>query len=429
MKLPNTHPKRRKGQFRGRVGILSLGCPRNIVDSEGILGRLHLKGYSIVDLDKADIAVLNTCAFIEDAKKESIDAILDLIELKRQGRLKKIIVYGCLSQRYKDTLPREFPEIDAFVGTLPLNNESIDYPITARHYAYLKICEGCVHRCSYCVIPRLKKRFTSLNIESAVNKARGIDKRGVSELNIIGQDITGYGLDIYGKKKLPELLIRILSGTKNIKWIRLLYLYPGPIVEEVARIIKDEPRLCKYIDLPIQHINDRILKLMNRGITKSGILRLIERIRKIIPGAAIRSSVIVGFPSETDREFGELIKFIEDIKFERLGAFIYSREELTPAFNFKGQVAAKLKKERFNAVMLKQQEISAHINERFIGKDIDVIIDESEEGGYLARSRFDAPEVDGTVFVKSKDMLKPGDVARARITDTLEYDLVGEVQS
>jgi len=376
---------------KGRVGILSLGCPRNIVDSESILGRLHLKGHPVVDLDKADIAIVNTCAFIEDAKKESIDAILDLIELKKQGRVKKIIVYGCLSQRYKDALLREFPEVDAFVGTLSLDGEPIDYPITARHYAYLKICEGCVHKCSYCVIPRLKGKFTSLNMDAAVNKAREIDKRGVAELNIIGQDITGYGLDIYHSRKLPVLLKRILSETKNISWIRLLYLYPGPIVEEVARIIRDEPRLCKYIDLPIQHINERILKLMNRGITKSGILRLIERVRKIVPGVAVRSSVIVGFPSETDEEFDELMRFIEDVRFERLGAFIYSREEDTAAFGFKGQVPVKIKNERFSAIMLKQQEISSRINERFIGSDIDVIIDEKEEEGYLARSRFDAP--------------------------------------
>lgn len=413
---------------KGKVGILSLGCPRNIADSENILGRLHLKGYAMADLDKADIAILNTCAFIEDAKKESIDAILDLIELKKEGRLKKIIVCGCLSQRYKDTLLKEFPEVDAFVGTLSLNSAPADYPITPRHYAYLKICEGCVHKCSYCVIPELKGKFKSLDMEAAADKAREIDKRGVAELNIIGQDITGYGLDIYGSRKLPALLKRILRETKDIKWIRLLYLYPGPIVEEIARIIKDEPRLCRYIDIPVQHINDRILKLMNRGITRSGILRLIEKVRRIIPDAAIRSSVIVGFPSETDGEFGELMRFIEDVEFERLGAFIYSREENTPAFALGGQVSVKVKNERFDAVMSRQQEISRSINERFIGRDIDVIIDEKEDGLYVARSRFDAPEVDGNVFVKAKNKLRPGEVVKVRITDTLEYDLVGEVR-
>ena len=325
---------------KNKIGILSLGCPRNLVDSESILGRLNLKGYNIVDIEEADVAVVNTCCFIEEAKRESIDAILDLVELKKEGRLKKIVVYGCLVQRYKDDLTKELPEVDTFVGCVSLNHAE-RFALIPSHYAYLKICEGCINNCSFCVIPKIKGKFTSLNINSILNKVDALDKDKVSEINIVGQDITGYGIDLYGAIKLDELLEKIIKRTRNIDWIRLLYLYPCRITDELLQLIKNSPKVCKYIDLPIQHINDRILKLMNRETKKIDILKLIEKIRKTIPSVALRTSIIVGFPSETDKEFKELLKFIEEIRFERLGAFIYSKEEGTAAYNFKKQIFPK----------------------------------------------------------------------------------------
>ncbi len=412
---------------KAKVGILSLGCPRNLVDSESILGRINLKGYSIVDMDKADIAIVNTCAFIEDAKRESVDAILELIDLKKEGRLKKIIVYGCLAQRYGTQLAKKLPEVDAFVGSLSLNHSSHKFAIAPKHYAYLKICEGCVNNCSYCVIPKIKQAFSSLDEASVFEKVEALDKDKISELNIIGQDITGYGIDLYGNTKLAELLAKIAKRAKNIHWLRLLYLYPNRVSDELLKVIRDEKRICKYIDLPIQHINSRILKLMNRHTSNKSIISLVEKARKIIPDVAIRTSLIVGFPSETDKEFNELLKFVEDTKFERLGVFTYSREEDTKAFHLDKQVPQKIKTERFNAIMFAQQAVSRKVNSRFLGQEMEVLIEEKEGNSYLGRSQYDAPEVDGTVYVNSGKPLKIGDFVKVRITDTLEYDLVGEV--
>ncbi|MDD2751767.1 MAG: radical SAM protein, partial [Candidatus Omnitrophica bacterium] len=262
-----------------KVGILSLGCPRNLVDAENLLGRLKEKGCRVVDIENADTAILNTCCFIESAKKESIDAILDLVDLKKQGKIKRIILSGCLAQRYKESLFKEIPEIDAFIGTPSLNHSTSRFPLTKEHFAYLKICESCVNNCSYCIIPKIKGRFSSLDLETLLKKVSVLNQEKISELNIIGQDITGYGMDLYGKKILPQALKKILSKAKNIHWVRLLYLYPSKEVEELLQIIRDNPKVCKYIDLPIQHINNRILKLMRRKTGKNDILRLIEKIR------------------------------------------------------------------------------------------------------------------------------------------------------
>jgi len=422
--------------MRDKIGILSLGCPRNLVDSESILGGLALRGYPIVDIDKADVAIVNTCAFIEDAKTESIDAILDLIDLKKQGKLKKIIVYGCLAQRYKDKLHKELPEVDAFVGKTSLNHNLGTFRLTPKHYAYVKICEGCINNCSYCVIPKIKGKFTSLDIDSILAKIERLDENKVSEVNIIGQDITGYGLDLYGSTRLPELLKKIIKMSPNIGWLRLLYLYPSRICDELLELMKNEPKLCKYIDLPLQHINGRILKLMHRQTTKQDIIRIIDKIRTKIPNIAIRTSVIVGFPSETEKDFKELLGFIGDVRFERLGAFIYSREEGTQAYNFENQIPEKIKMERFDTLMIQQQNISQDVNKNFLGKTIDVLIDEKEEaahpalirrgGVYLGRSQYDAPEVDGLIYVDSKETLNVGEFVKVEITDTLEYDLVGK---
>ena len=412
--------------MKSKVGILSLGCPRNLVDSENIMGRLAHKGYSIVDIENADIAIVNTCAFIDEAKAESVEAILELIDLKKRGKLKKVLVYGCLSQRYKNELPRELSEIDAFVGKVSLESSLDRFGLTPKHYAYLKICEGCINNCSFCIIHKIKGKFCSVDMDSLIEKVGVLDKEGVSELNIIGQDISGYGLDLYGAKKLPELIKKISSHVKRIKWLRLLYLYPARVDTELLRLIKDDSKVCKYIDLPLQHINDRILKLMNRGITQKSILNLIAKIRKILPESAIRTSIIVGFPSETEDEFNQLLEFIRQTKFERLGAFIYSPEEGTAAYSFKKQIPEKIKRERFNALMSLQQEISAGNNSRLMGKTIDVIIDQKENDYYLGRSQYDAPEVDGVVYVNSRQNLSAGDIVKVKINDTLEYDLRGE---
>jgi ribosomal protein S12 methylthiotransferase len=416
-----------KKQNKEKIGILSLGCPRNLVDSESILSKLSLKGHPIVDISDADVAIVNTCAFIEDAKKESIDAILDLIDLKKEGKLKKLIVYGCLPARYKEQLRKELPEVDAFVGKISLNHDLKRFSLTPKHYAYLKICEGCINNCSYCIIPKIKGKFSSLDMSSVLEKVEGLDKEKISELNIIGQDISGYGKDIYGEHKLYELLSKIVKKANHIGWIRLLYLYPGRISDKLLDLIRDCPKVCKYIDLPIQHINDRILRLMHRSTTKKEIFSLIDKIRKKIPEVAIRTSLIVGFPSETESEFKELVDFIEEARFERLGAFIYSREEGTEAYNFKGQLSQKIKIERLNEIMLRQQKISQENNKKLLGKTIDVLIEEKQKDFYLGRSQYDAPEVDGLVYVKSRKPLGVAEFVKLKVTGTLEYDLIGEV--
>lgn len=412
--------------MNGKVGILSLGCPRNLVDSENILGRLNSKGYPIVDMEKADIALINTCAFIDDARRESIDAILDLVELKKRGKLKKIIVYGCLSQRYSVELKKEIPEVDAFIGKVSLNHEIKRFPMTPKHYVYLKICEGCINNCSFCAIPKIKGKFTSLDMDSILKRLESFNRDRVSELNIIGQDITGYGIDLPESAKLIKALERIVKKAKHIGWVRLLYLYPSRVTKELLKFIKDEPKICKYIDVPIQHINSRMLKLMNRNTSKADILKIIERARKIIPDVALRTSVITGFPSETEKEFKELLDFIEETKFERLGAFVYSREEDTAAYNMVKQIPDKVKQERLSKIMSLQQKISRGINEEFMGKAVEVLIDERKVNKYTGRSQYDAPEVDGVVYVNSKKALRPGDFVKVKITDTLEYDLVGD---
>lgn len=411
-----------------KIGIISLGCPRNLVDSQALLGRLNGKGYKIVDIKDADIGLVNTCSFIEDAKKESIDAILELSELKKQGRLKKIIVGGCLPQRYKEELLPYFKEVDAFAGRQELDdNNPKSYSLLPGHFAYLKISEGCNHPCSFCVIPKIKGRLKSRKMHSILQEVKRLDKEKKSELNIIGQDISHYGLDIYRRLRLAFLLKRLTANLKNIRWVRLLYLYPGHLTKELLDLIADQPRICKYIDLPIQHINSRILKLMRRESSKKKILQLLDGLRKRIPGVAVRTSLIVGFPGETDGEFEELLRFIKEYRFERLGVFKYSKEEATPAFAYPGQVPEKIKQERYDIIMRSQQEISRELNTRFLGKELEVLIDERVSyGNYLGRLSIDAPEVDGQVQVKSHKGLAPGEFVKVRVTDTSEYDIAGE---
>jgi ribosomal protein S12 methylthiotransferase len=422
-----------------KIGILSLGCARNLVDSEVIAGRLKRKGYQIIDLDsirdisdgkidKLQVALVNTCAFIKEAKEESIQTILDLIELKKEGRLKSIIVAGCLSQRYKKELIKELPEIDAYSGVLSLNHAQERFLFTPHHYAYVKICEGCINRCGFCAIPKIKQRFVSRSIESIIQEVRTLDNRNLAEINFIGQDISAYGWDLYGEFRLVKLIKLILENIGRINWLRLLYLSPERLSDDLIELVASNERIAKYIDLPIQHINKRILKLMGRNINSNEIYRLIDRIRKRIPGVALRTTLIVGFPSETERDFRQLLNFIQKVKFERLGLFMYSPEEGTRAYGFDGQISQRVKKERYNIVMSIQQEIARKINKQWQDKNLKVLIEEKyEDGLYIARSQYDAPEVDGLVYVRSKKKLPIGRFTDVKITDTLEYDLVGEL--
>lgn len=407
-----------------------MGCPRNLVDSESILGRMRAKGYKIVDIQDADIGLVNTCSFIDEAKKESVDTILDLVELKKAGRLKKIIVAGCLSQRYKAELVSHLPEVDAFVGRLefePESGASKKYSLTATHTGYLKISEGCNHSCSFCVIPKIKGRLKSRAIESIIEQVKRLDKEKKAEINIIGQDISMYGWDIDKRLGLGSVLGKIAAALNNVRWLRLLYLHPENLTPDLIRRIADEPKICKYVDLPLQHINQRILKAMQRPADKSKIIRVLSDLREKIPGVAIRTSLIVGFPGETNQEFKELVSFVKEQRFERLGVFRYSREEGTAAYNYPDQVPEKVKKERFNLIMGEQKVISEEINQGFLGKTLEVLIDEREPGGnYIGRLEIDAPEVDGSVYVRAEKSLKSGDFVKVKITDAYEYDLHGE---
>jgi ribosomal protein S12 methylthiotransferase len=438
-----------------KIGLISLGCARNLVDSELMLGELASCGYTITDrMEGVDVAIINTCGFIEDAKREAIDIIIQAASLKKEGKIRKLIVTGCLSQRYAKELKKDIPEIDALLGIDDFKNikkavaavlkdrsfVSINPPralyshkdprvlITPAHYAYIKIAEGCRNRCSYCAIYKIRGDFRSRPISSVLDEVRNLTEKGkISELNIIAQDTTSYGIDRYGKLKLPILLKKICS-LNRAHWIRLLYTHPRHFTDELIETIAAEPSICKYIDLPIQHISDRILKQMNRKVNRRQIELLISKIRKNIPGIALRTSLIIGFPGETEAEFESLLEFIEDVQFERLGAFIYSREEGTPACRFKDQISEPEKKRRFERLMRSQQKISARINERFVGRDIEVLIEEQDKQQrkrYIGRTEYDAPEVDGEVYVSSKRPLRVGEFVDVKITDTMEYDLVG----
>jgi len=409
--------------------IISLGCPRNLVDSECIASEFKNRGYAFQEQAiGADTLIINTCAFIEDAKKESIDIVLKAIDAKKDGSIKKVIVAGCLSERYSKELKGEFKGIDEFRGVLDFNGRfkrDIAARLTPAHYAYVKVSEGCRNRCTYCIIPYLKGPYKSRPIHSIIKEAQGLLQEGVKEIILVGQDISLYGIDLYGRKRLAELL-KGLQKVSGKAWIRLLYCHPANLGKDVIKVIQDSANICKYIDLPIEHISDKILRQMGRMTRKRDIVSLIKYIRKAMPEVALRTSFIVGFPGETERDFQGLLSFIRETKFERLGIFRYSREEGTPAASYKGQVPEKEKERRFNEAMLLQQKIACEINEGFKGRQVKVLIDEREGDHYIARTQYDAPEVDGAVYVKGKG-LKIGNFYNARITDTYECDLVGEV--
>lgn len=437
-----------------------------MVDSEVLMALLKKKGFSFTeDLKIARVFIINTCAFIESAKQESIDAILEAASFKEKGinSEKLLIVAGCLPQRYSQELKKEIPEIDGIFGSadfvkipdfisgskaLRLRSglrESIfvsktpsflyDHKfnrtfITPPHYAYIKLQEGCMNNCSYCVIPKLRGPYRSRDFDSIIKEAELLKKtRNIKEINLIGQDTTLYGIDRYGKVRLAGLLKKLAKIMKD-GWIRLLYTHPAHYSDELIDIISGENSICKYLDLPIQHIENRILKDMNRDTTKEQIICLIRKLRKKIPDLAIRTTVMVGFPGETEKEFEKLLTFIEDIKFERLGAFMYSREEGTKAYTFSRQLPEVIKEERYNRILKIQQDISKEKNTSYLGKIFKVLIDEETKKGhteFLGRTQMDAPEVDGTCYVKSDRHLRLGSFRHVKIVDTLEYDLVGEI--
>ncbi|MFH1798780.1 MAG: 30S ribosomal protein S12 methylthiotransferase RimO [Candidatus Omnitrophota bacterium] len=450
-----------------KVYLLSLGCSRNMVDSEVLLALLRKSHFQMIqNPEEADVAIVNTCGFIQDAKEESIEIILQLARMKSHGKPRAIIVCGCLAQRYSKDLTRQVKEIDAVFGTSDFVKipEMIDrissgekiHEVTNRprllcdhnysrdiftpaHYAYIKIQEGCSNRCSYCVIPDLRGPLRSRTVDSLVKEIKTLchsralchsresgNLTPIKELILIGQDTTSFGLD-RGKPALVELLRRISRLMKN-GWVRLLYTHPKRFTNELIDVIADTPNICKYVDLPIQHINDTILKRMNRKTTRAEIEGLIERLRKKIKNVTIRTSIITGFPGETSAKFKELVSFLEDVKFDRLGAFIYSREEGTRAGEFDGQVSKKVKNARFDEIMSLQREISREKNEQLLGKRLKVLIDEKDLSGtadFVGRSHMDAPEVDGVIYVKGK-RLKTGQFADVTITGATEYDLIGE---
>ena len=416
-----------------KISLINFGCARNLVDSQIILGELSKnKKNKIVDISKAEVAIINTCGFIEDAKKESLDAIVELVDLKKEGKLKKIVVAGCLAERYKGVIEEEFNDVDIVVGVQKLQKDKVvkQLRLTPKHFAYLKICESCYNKCSFCAIPGIKGEFRSRSIKSIIEEVKKLDKEGVKELNVIGQDITAYGIDIYKKKSLAKLLKAIVKETKSIKWIRLLYMYPIHITDDLLDVIASEDKICNYMDIPFQHISNKVLRKMNRNITKKQTIDLISKIRDKIPQVKLRTSFIVGFPQETNDEFKELVDFVKCQKFDKVGVFKYSHEEDTPAYELSGEISSKVKDNRFDKLMAAQLKVSKEIQERFIGRELMVLIDEShpeDKNVYVGRSEYDAPEVDGVVYVHTKNKLKEGDLVNVRITDSYEYDLLGDM--
>ena len=435
--------------------FVSLGCDKNLVDSETMIRMLQDKGYGITNEEsKADVAVVNSCCFIGDAKEESIETIIELGKLKENGNLKSLIVTGCLAQRYKDEILKELPEVDAILGTMSIESiadavesslkrkgymqfNDVNYlpknydrrAITSGTYmGYLKIAEGCNKRCTYCIIPSVRGSYRSIPIEDVVKQAVYLVENGVTELCLVAQETTLYGLDLYGKKSLP-LLLQKLSAIKDLKWIRLLYCYPEEITNELINEIKSNPKVFHYIDMPLQHSENSVLKRMGRATTKEEIKERIQYIRKEIPDIVLRTSLIAGFPGETKEDHDALLTFIDEMEFNRLGVFTYSPEEDTPAAGFEGQIDEGQKKIWREEIMELQQEISYDLNSAMVGKYLEVIVDGYvyKDDMYMCRSYMDAPDIDGMVFVHSDEELVSGDFIRVKITDFNEYDLIGEI--
>jgi len=436
-----------------KVAIVTLGCEKNLVDSEIMLGLIEKDGYEITDVkQEADVIIVNTCGFIDASKEESVNTILDIAEYKSTGKLKSLVVTGCLTQRYKELLMEEMPEIDGLVGTgdfdrivevikesmegkrpIYIGNPIFSYEqnlprrrATPFYSAYIKVAEGCDNSCTFCVIPSLRGKFRSRSIPSIINEARDLVEQGVKEISIIAQDTTFYGMDKYGKIMLPELIDE-LSKINDLGWIRLHYLYPGYFTDELIEAFAQNRKLCKYIDMPLQHSEDHILKKMLRPGRQMDIRRLIDKIRSRVTDVALRTSIIVGFPGETEEDFENLIGFIKEIQFDRLGVFTYSEEEGSPASRLPNQVPQEIKEKRANILMEVQREIAEQRNSRFIGKEIEVLIEKFDDKNnvYIGRSQYDAPEIDGEVYVSGLET-KIGEIIKVKITHSYEFDLVGE---
>ena len=435
--------------------FISLGCDKNLVDSEVMLGLLDKKGYQIVDSEEdADIIVVNTCCFIHDAKEESIQTILEMAEYKKEGKLKALIVTGCLAQRYQQEIIDEIPEVDAVLGTTSYDHivEAVEEALagnghvvledvdalpdvkekrlvtTGGHYAYMKIAEGCDKHCTYCIIPKLRGNYRSVPMEKLLAEAKDLADQGVKELILVAQETTVYGKDLYGEKSLHKLL-RELCKIAGIQWIRILYCYPEEIYDELIQTIKEENKVCHYLDLPIQHASDAVLKRMGRRTSKAQLVEIIEKLRKEIPDISLRTTLITGFPGETQEQHEELKDFVDEMEFDRLGVFTYSPEEDTPAATMADQIPEEVKEDRQAELMELQQEIAFDLAEDMVGREVLVMIEGkvADENAYVGRTYKDAPNVDGLIFINTDEELMSGDFARVRVTGALEYDLIGEL--
>lgn len=435
--------------------FISLGCDKNLVDTEVMLGLLNKRGFTFTDDEnEADVIAINTCCFINDAKQESIDTILEMAELKKTGKCKALIVSGCLAQRYKQEIIDEIPEVDAIIGTSAYDKiaEAINNVLdgkgfakfddldrlpavsekrvitTGGYYEYLKIAEGCDKHCTYCIIPKIRGNFRSVPMEQLVEEAKDLVAQGVKELILVAQETTLYGVDLYGKKSLPKLLHE-LGKIEDLKWIRILYCYPEEITDELIQAIKNEPKVCHYLDMPIQHASDAVLKRMGRRTNRQELIDIIGKLRKEIPDIALRTTLITGFPGETQEQHEEVLEFVDTMEFDRLGAFTYSPEENTPAAEMEDQIEEQVKEDRRDAIMELQQDVSADKSAGMAGKTLEVMIEGkvADENAYVGRTYMDAPNVDGFIFVNTDEELMSGDFVPVKVTGAMEYDLIGEI--
>lgn len=426
-----------------KVNIISLGCSKNLVDTELLLKQLVKAGYEVaVDAEKeeADIVIINTCGFIGDAKEESVNTILEQVRRKTDGEVDRILVMGCLSQRYKSELEVEIPEVDAYFGKFDwkgiLNYLGNSYDETIRnqrllttpsHYAYLKIAEGCNRTCSYCAIPIMTGKYQSREMEEILEECRNLVKNGVKELLVMAQDLTYYGTDLYGENKLAELISR-MADIEGVVWIKLHYAYPAGFPVEILKVMRERENVCNYLDIALQHCSDSMLQIMRRGVSKEQTMSLVDKIRKEVPGIFLRTTLMAGHPGETEKDFEELCAFVREMKFERLGVFAYSHEEDTYCDKYyKDDVPLKVKKRRTEKIMEIQREISREVNDSMIGKTMRVLIDRKEEDYYIGRTEYDSPEVDPEVLIPSDKLLKIGEFYDVKITGAYDYDLTGEV--
>lgn len=435
--------------------FISLGCDKNLVDSEEMLGILTRNGHELVDNEEeAEGIVINTCCFINDAKEESVETILQMAEYRKSGLCRALVVTGCMAQRYKQEIIQEVPEVDAVLGTTSYDEilaaleaaeegkhfekyqdidrlPEVDGPrvlTTGGHFGYLKIAEGCDKHCTYCIIPKLRGHFRSVPMERLIRQAEEMAEQGVKELILVAQETTVYGTDLYGEKSL-HILLKKLCQIRGIRWIRILYCYPEEIYDDLIAVMKEERKICNYLDLPIQHASDSILRRMGRRTTKQELIEIINKLRKEIPDIVLRTTLITGFPGETEENHQELMEFVDEMEFDRLGVFTYSPEEDTPAALMEGQISEDIKEERRNELMELQQEISYEKGNERIGQELLVMIEGkvSGESAYIGRTYADAPKVDGYIFVQTGELLVTGDFAKVRVTGALEYDLIGEL--